>query len=114
MNKNIESIIPFIIISTIAFVIGFIIYGFIMVLNPKARAKRMGKMIEAQRDMLEENEDYLRDIVRTKTNITRDGFESNSGLFNSGFNNTNNKYCKHCGGPIDSDSLFCKHCGKAQ
>ena len=27
-------------------------------------------------------------------------------------NNENNKFCKNCGAPLDSDSKFCSSCGK--
>ena len=90
-----------------------IIFVILMIVSPKFRAKFMAHQIKAQKYMLEENEEMLKDINRKTANISKDGVEITARAVKKGFSGETN-YCKHCGNSIDADSKFCKVCGKEQ
>lgn len=58
--------------------------------------------VNAEKEILDNNEEIMKDNVTRKANINKEGL-------------TNNKvYCKYCGKLIDSDSKYCKVCGREQ
>jgi predicted Holliday junction resolvase-like endonuclease len=76
--------------------------------------KNMGNIsIESQDQILDENEDKLKDIATKEANISKKGVEITARSIKKGLTEEET-YCKHCGKPIDADSEFCKHCGKKQ
>ena len=69
--------------------------------------------INAEKEILDNNEETMRDNVTRKANINKKGIEITANAIKEGL--TENKfYCKHCGKLIDEDSKFCKSCGKEQ
>lgn len=125
-------IIPILVVLTFIFTIALMV-------NPKLRGKWMSKQIEATKHMMEYSKDDLKDILSTsksvevnaekeildnneeimkdnvtrKANINKEGIEITAKAIKEGL--TNNKvYCKYCGKLIDSDSKYCKVCGRSQ
>lgn len=125
-------IIPILVVLTFIFTIALMV-------SPKLRGKWMSKQIEATKHMMEYSEDDLKDILSTskrvevnaekeildnneetmkdnvtrKANINKEGIEITAKAIKEGL--TNNKvYCKYCGKLIDSDSKYCKVCGRSQ
>ena len=125
-------IIPILVVLTFIFTIALMV-------SPKLRGKWMSKQIEATKHMMEYSKDDLKDILSTsksvevnaekeildnneeimkdnvtrKANINKAGIEITAKAIKEGL--TNNKvYCKYCGKLIDSDSKYCKVCGRAQ
>lgn len=114
-------------------------FGIAMMVSPKLRGKLMSRQIKSIKHMtdyakedledigttlgdvsintakniLDKNEDTLKDVVTRGANISKDGIEIVTGALKKGL--TGEKvFCKHCGKQIDSDSKFCKSCGKEQ
>lgn len=113
------------------------IFTFAMILSPKLRGKMMSRQIKSmkymineskddlqnitttmgdisinsKKNILDKNEENLKDIVNKSANISKDGIETTVRAIKKGLSN-NTIYCKHCGSSIDEDSKFCKHCGK--
>lgn len=125
-------IIPILVVLTFIFTITLMV-------SPKLRGKWMSKQIEATKHMMEYSKDDLKDILSTsksvevnaekeildnneeimkdnvtrKANINKEGIEITAKAIKEGL--TNNKvYCKYCGKLIDSDSKYCKVCGREQ
>ena len=125
-------IIPILVVLTFIFTIALMV-------SPKLRGKWMSKQIEATKHMIEYSKDDLKDILSTsksvevnaekeildnneeimkdnvtrKANINKEGIEITAKAIKEGL--TNNKvYCKYCGKLIDSDSKYCKVCGREQ
>lgn len=69
--------------------------------------------INAEKEILDNNEETMEDNVTRKANINKKGIEITINAIKEGL--TRSKiYCKHCGKLIDEDSKFCKSCGKEQ
>lgn len=69
--------------------------------------------VNAEKEILDNNEEIMKDNVTRKANINKEGIEITAKAIKEGL--TNNKvYCKYCGKLIDSDSKYCKVCGRAQ
>ena len=69
--------------------------------------------INAEKEILDNNEETMEDNVTRKANINKKGIEITTNAIKEGL--TRSKiYCKHCGKLIDEDSKFCKLCGKEQ
>lgn len=69
--------------------------------------------INAEKEILDNNEETMEDNVTRKANINKKGIEITTNAIKEGL--TRSKiYCKHCGKLIDVDSKFCKLCGKEQ
>lgn len=125
-------IIPILVVLTFIFTIALMV-------SPKLRGKWMSNQIEATKHMMEYSKDDLKDILSTsksvevnaekeildnneeimkdnvtrKANINKEGIEITAKAIKEGL--TNNKvYCKYCGKLIDSDSKYCKVCGREQ
>lgn len=141
--ENFESMLEFHKIFFV-FVSIFVVFGFIFVLalmfSPKLRGKFLGKQVQAMRhmtdytkedleqiqknlgavaikakkDILDENEDTLKDMANKQANINKDAIKTTVGAIKEGFTGNAVMFCKHCGATIDSDSKFCKKCGKEQ
>lgn len=121
------------------FAVGFIIFCFVLIFNPKLMGKfvsrrfkankymineskdvmkdlgaTMGKVsIAIKKEILEKNEKDLKDIADKGANISKDSVKVIAGAIKEGFTG-NAIFCKHCGSSIDEDSKFCKNCGKEQ
>lgn len=115
------------------------IFAFAMILSPKLRGKMMSRQIKSMKYMIDEsketienitstmgdisinskknildkNEDNLKDIVNKSANISKDGIETTVRAIKKGLS-SNQIYCKYCGNLIDDNSKFCKYCGKEQ
>ena len=125
-------IIPILVVLTFIFTIALMV-------SPKLRGKWMSKQIEttkhmmeyskddlkdilstsksvevnAEKEILDNNEEIMKDNVTRKANINKEGIEITAKAIKEGL--TNNKvYCKYCGKLIDSDSKYCKVCGREQ
>ena len=68
----------------------------------------------AQNNIINQNEDILRNIATKQANINKDAIRTTASAIREGFGSTNTMFCKHCGSSIDADSKFCKSCGKEQ
>lgn len=126
------TIVPIMVICTF-------IFTFAMMLSPKLRGKVMSRQLKATKYMMDEskndltdiatiagnvsinsrknildgNEDTLRDMSTRTANINKEGIEITTRAIKDGLS-SNSIYCKHCGKSIDEDSKFCKFCGKEQ
>ena len=69
--------------------------------------------INAEKEILDNNEETMKDNVIRKANINKKGIEITTNSIKEGLNGSK-IYCKHCGKLIDEDSKFCKSCGKEQ
>jgi len=123
------------------FVIGPIFIGIVfifviaMFISPKFRGKMMTRQVKSMKYMLDEskkdleamggtainvkknivdnNEEFLREISEKEGEIAGIGIEKKVRAIKKGL--VEDKiYCKHCGKSIDADSKYCKKCGKEQ
>jgi uncharacterized membrane-anchored protein YhcB (DUF1043 family) len=107
----------------------------VMFISPKFRGKMMARQVKSMKYMLDEskedleamggtainvkkniiddNEDSLKDLSRKEGEIAGIGIEKKARAVRKGLLE-GEMYCKHCGREIDTDSKFCKHCGKEQ
>ena len=71
----------------------------------------MKDAIKMQKEILNENEDDLKEISATQANIEKAAIEIKAAAVKEGLTK-DNIYCKYCGSLIDEDSIYCKKCGK--
>ena len=116
--------------------LGFIVFGFMAVFNPKVRSKWVGRQLEMQKKVLEDNKETIKDINRlggevtidsanaildekgkdikhamdTSADLSSDSIKKVARAIKDGIKDE--MYCKHCGASVDSDSNYCKKCGK--
>jgi hypothetical protein len=69
--------------------------------------------INAEKEVLDNREDIMKENVIRKSNINKEGIEIATSAIKNGLSN-NKIYCKYCGKLIDGDSKYCKVCGKEQ
>lgn len=69
--------------------------------------------INAEKEVLDNSEDIMKENVIRKANINKEGIEIATTAIKNGLSN-NKIYCKYCGKLIDGDSKYCKVCGKEQ
>lgn len=69
--------------------------------------------INAEKEVLDNREDIMKENVIRKANINKEGIEIATSAIKNGLSN-NKIYCKYCGKLIDGDSKYCKVCGKEQ
>jgi len=69
--------------------------------------------INTKKNILDQNEDMLRDLTIREANIDKEGIEIKTRAIKDGFSK-DTMFCKYCGTTIDEDSKFCKKCGKEQ
>ena len=79
--------------------------------NMAMMAGNMG--IQIRKNIMDENEDILRNLSKREAEIARDKIEITARAIKDGLSEKQ-IYCKHCGKLIDEDSKFCKSCGKEQ
>jgi len=72
-----------------------------------------GAAARAQNNIINNNEDILKETANKTANINKDAVKTMAHAIKEGFTE-DVIYCKHCGALIDSDSKFCKSCGKEQ
>jgi len=127
------------------FLISIFLFVFIAInmFSSKSRAKMMSKQVQAMKHMVDyskddledmmtslggitanvqnnivnQNEDVLRNVASKTADINKDAIETTVGAIKRGWDTPNGAitiYCKHCGEKIDADSVFCKSCGKKQ
>lgn len=115
------------------------VFTIALMISPKLRGKWMSRQIKATKHMMEYSKEDLKDIISTskdveinaekevldnredimkenvirKTNINKEGIEIATSAIKNGLSN-NKIYCKYCGKLIDGDSKYCKVCGKEQ
>lgn len=91
------------------------IFAIVMMISPKARAKWMGKQIQATKYMVDDQKENIRDISTNMADASKEGVKTTARAIREGLlEDDDTVYCKHCGATIDSDSTFCKKCGKEQ
>lgn len=90
------------------------IFAIIVMISPKARAKFMGKQIQATKYMIDDQKENIRDISSNLADASKEGIKTTTRAIKEGLTEDETIYCKHCGASIDSDSTFCKKCGKEQ
>lgn len=124
------------------FAIAIFVFVAIQMFSPKARGKMMSKQVEAMKHMtnmskedmqdvltnlseisinakkniLDQNEDVLKDIASREANISKDAIKTTVSAVKEGWTQGEDStmFCKHCGTSIDANSKFCKECGKEQ
>ncbi len=69
--------------------------------------------INAEKEVLDNREDIMKENVIRKANINKEGIEIATTAIKNGLSN-NKIYCKYCDKLIDGDSKYCKVCGKEQ
>lgn len=117
------------IVFAVVLVVAFLTFG-------PLRKNMMNNLLKQQKDMLQNNQGTLEELMstalKTKKNIidknSEDiayinqkeaelksaGVRTTAKAIKEGFTDSDSVYCKHCGASIDSDSKFCKKCGKEQ
>ena len=108
METFINIFIPVVFCITIA---GFI-FGILMAVSPKLRAKFMSKQIKATKYMMDESKEDLKDIADASVEANSEAITKTVKAVKKGIKDT--KFCKHCGAEIDADSKFCNSCGGEQ
>lgn len=66
----------------------------------------------AQNNIINNNEEILRETANKTANIHKDAVKTLMHSVKEGLSDDNAIFCKHCGEKIDVDSTFCKKCGK--
>ena len=127
-----------IVVFVVFFVVtlGFIAFGFLAVFSPTVRSKWIGRQLEMQKKVLEDNKETIKDIhalggevtidsankildkkgkdikhaMDRSTDISSDSIKKVARAIKDGIKDE--MYCKHCGASVDSDSNYCKKCGK--
>ena len=66
----------------------------------------------AQNNIINNNEEILRDTSNKTADIHKDAVKTIVHSVKEGLSDDEVIYCKYCGAQIDSDSIFCKKCGK--
>lgn len=115
------------------------IFTIALMVSPKLRGKWMSRQIKATKHMIKYSKEDIKDIISTskdveinaekevldncedimkenvirKANINKEGIEIATSAIKNGLSN-NKIYCKYCGKLIDGDSKYCKVCGKEQ
>ena len=138
MFEVMPNIMPIIFFGIFGFSILMFIFVIIQIVSPKARGKMMSKHFKslkhmteyakddmedvmenlgnisanAQNNIINQNEDILRNIATKQANINKDAIKTTVGAVKAGWTGSNSVYCKYCGSAIDADSRFCKSCGK--
>lgn len=102
------------ILAAICFLLA-IIFSFIIT-SPKHLEKRLtkygGVAARAQNNIINNNEDILKETANKTADINKDAVKTIAHSVKEGFLDNSTVYCKHCGAEIDADSTFCKKCGK--
>ena len=134
------NVIPFVFFIIFGISIFMFIFIFINMVSGKARGKLMSKQVKAMKHMVDyskedleelmtdlgsvsanvqnnivnENEDILRNVANKTADINKDAIETTIGAVKRGWDGNKNsgQFCKYCGKKIDGDSRFCKYCGK--
>ena len=104
------------IILMVIFGIGFVLL-ISAALRPISLNKMMQKQIKTMKNVLDENEEDLREISSKSAEINSSGVEITARAIKKGFTETEKNdtiFCKHCGKEIEEDSKFCRYCGKEQ
>lgn len=107
-----------IIIGVGAVVVGMIsfIISYLKGTSEKGIEKTLTKManatIRAQNNVINNNEDILKETADKTANIKKDAVKTIAHSIKEGFSDDDTIYCKYCGAQIDEDSKFCKNCGK--
>lgn len=127
------------IVASVFIALGFI-FVILSIVSPKFRGKMLSRQVKATKHMvdyskedfedigtnlgnvaintkkniLDQNEDALRDIANREANIKKGYVKTMVNAIHEGLTEEDTIYCKHCGATIDSDSKFCKRCGKEQ
>ena len=121
---------PVFIIIMVALFLAFVIL-MIMAFKPSSIEKKLSKnmghmdgmmgsmmknMLEVEKQILEENEEDLRNINKKSAEIESDGLEIKARAIKKGLVGDEGQtiFCRHCGQQIEADSKFCKYCGKEQ
>ena len=105
------------VIISIALIILIIAILLIKLSKPLNDPKRMNKMlkdvIKTEKDILDNNEEDLKEILKRSADIESVGLKIKAKAIKDGLS-SNNEYCKYCGSLIDNDSKYCNKCGKEQ
>ena len=107
------------VMSIVFCVIGvMVVIAIVFMSSSRGMSQMMKRTIKMQKDILDENEEDLKEISAKSANIEKEAIEIKARAVRDGFINNeekeDNKYCKYCDALIDDDSLFCKKCGKKQ
>ena len=101
----------------VIFIILFIIF-MISGTSKKGMEKQLTKYMEvavnAQNNIINNNEEKLKNISNKTADINKDAIKTTAHAIKEGLTEDDIIYCKHCGAVIDADSKFCKSCGKEQ
>ena len=99
----------------ILFLILFIIF-FITGTSQKGLEKKLTKMgniaARAQNNIINNNEDILKETANKTANIHKDAVKTVVHSVKEGLTEDSSIYCKYCGSNVDGDSTFYKNCGK--
>lgn len=109
---NVASIMGIIIL--IISVLLFVIIIFTM-FSPKLRSKFVDAQLKAQKQVIDDNEELLKDLNTRSAEITKDGTKVQYRAMAEGIKEGLGEekiFCKYCGKQIDTDSKFCNGCGK--
>ena len=137
--NNMMNIMQFAFIGLFGFAIFFFIFILTTMLNPKKQGKMLSKQIKAMKHMVDytkddleemitdlggisvnaqnniinENEDNLRNIVNKTADIHKDAITTTVKAVKDGLTDTSSdiQFCSNCGKTIDKNSNFCKYCG---
>ena len=116
------------------FVLILFLVSFLFIFNPKMRGGLMKNniksvnsmlsgsegslesltesMIKMKKNIIEKNEEDLKELSRKSAEIQSDGVEITARAIKKGLTTDEGIFCKYCGKKIDADSQHCKYCGK--
>ena len=101
-----------IVVICLFLVIIFIITGTTQKGLEKTLTKYGNIAARAQNNIINNNEEILRESANKTANIHKDAVKTIMYSVKEGLSDENVIFCKHCGEKIDIDSTFCKKCGK--
>lgn len=106
----------YIIFGVITFLsIGIIVFVFLTIFNPKMRAKLVSQNIKAQKQILDDNEEILKDISEKNADLENISFKKKVKTIQEAFKEEKSQnyiYCQNCGQKNNEDARYCQKCGE--
>lgn len=95
--------------------IGIFIFVFFTIFSPKMRAKLVSQNIKAQKQILDDNKEILKDISEKNADLENISFQKKVKTIQEAFKEEKSQkyiYCQNCGQKNDENAIYCQKCGK--